>query len=334
MKSMVTDYLDEVLEDVRPGDRGAPASYIPEPANVDPDKFGVSLATIDGKVYGSGDTETEFTIQSIAKPFVYALALEDRGFRDVLKRVSVEPSGEAFNELSLDEEGRPLNPMINAGALTTHSLVGGDDWTQGQCLQRIIDGLSAFAGRRLQVDERVCGSELDHAHRNLSIAHMLRSYDIFPQDPRVIVEGYTRFCSLLVSTRDLSSMAATLANKGINPITGEKVVSGRVVRQVLSVMTTCGMYDAAGDWVTQVGIPAKSGVAGGLIGALPGQIGVATFSPRLDEHGNSVRGVRLFERMSRDMGIHLIEVPPSVQTVIRNTAVLVQDLTDDEKARG
>lgn len=129
-------------------------------------------------------------------------------------------------------------------------------------------------------------------------------------------------------------MAATLANKGINPITGEKVVSGRVVRQVLSVMTTCGMYDAAGDWVTQVGIPAKSGVAGGLIGALPGQIGVATFSPRLDEHGNSVRGVRLFERMSRDMGIHLMEVPPSVQTVIRNTAVLVQDLTDDEKARG
>ncbi|WP_406604984.1 glutaminase [Corynebacterium kroppenstedtii] len=334
MKSMVTDYLDEVLEDVRPGDRGAPASYIPELANVDPERFGVSLATIDGKVYGSGDTETEFTIQSIAKPFVYALALEDRGFRDVLKRVSVEPSGEAFNEVSLDEEGRPLNPMINVGALTTHSLVGGDDWTQGQRLQRIIDGLSAFAGRRLQVDERVCGSELEHAHRNLSIAHMLRSYDIFPQDPRVIVEGYTRSCSLLVSTRDLAIMAATLANKGINPITGEKVVSGRVVRQVLSVMTTCGMYDAAGDWVTQVGIPAKSGVAGGLIGALPGQIGVATFSPRLDEHGNSVRGVRLFERMSRDMGIHLMEVPPSVQTVIRNTTVLVQDLTDDEKAQG
>ncbi|HIW95169.1 MAG TPA: glutaminase [Candidatus Corynebacterium gallistercoris] len=334
MKSMVTDYLAEVLEDIRPQDRGETADYIPELASADPDQLGISLATIDGKIYGCGDTTKEFTIQSISKPFVYALALEDRGFDEVLRRVSVEPSGEAFNELSLDKEGRPLNPMINAGALTTHSLIGGDDWTQGQRLQRIIDGLSAFAGRRLQIDERICGSELEHAHRNLSIAHMLRSYDVFPQSPPSIVEGYTRACSLLVTTRDLAIMAATLANKGVNPVTGEQVVSGRVVRQVLSVMTTCGMYDAAGDWVTQVGIPAKSGVAGGLIGALPGQIGVATFSPRLDDHGNSVRGVKLYERLSRDMGIHLMEVPPSVQTVIRNTTVLVQDITDEERREG
>lgn len=131
----------------------------------------------------------EFTIQSISKPFVYALALEDRGFDTILEQVSVEPSGEGFNELSLDDLGRPFNPMINAGAITTHSLVGGDDWTEGQRLQRIINGLSDFAGRRLRIDERVCGSELDHAHRNLAIAHMLRNYDVFTQNPPTVVEG-------------------------------------------------------------------------------------------------------------------------------------------------
>lgn len=146
--------------------------------------------------------------------------------------------------------------MINAGAITTHSLVGGDDWTEGQRLQRIINGLSDFADRSLQIDERVCGSVLDHAHRNLAIAHMLRNYGVFTQNPPTVVEGYTRQCSLLVAARDLAIMAATLANKGINPLTGKQIVSARVLRQVLSVMTTCGMYNSAGDWVTQVGIPA------------------------------------------------------------------------------
>lgn len=330
MKSMIIDYLSDVLEDYRPDDSGEQASYIPELAHADPDHLAVCLATIDGKVYAVGDTEVEFTIQSISKPFVYALALEDRGFDTILEQVSVEPSGEGFNELSLDDLGRPFNPMINAGAITTHSLVGGDDWTEGQRLQRIINGLSDFAGRRLQIDERVCGSELDHAHRNLAIAHMLRNYDVFTQNPPTVVEGYTRQCSLLVTARDLAIMAATLANKGINPLTGKQIVSARVVRQVLSVMTTCGMYNSAGDWVTQVGIPAKSGVAGGLLGALPGQVGLATFSPKLDNHGNSVRGVRIYERISRDMGLNLMEIPPTVQSVIRNTTVLNEGMGEDE----
>ncbi|CAM3456946.1 glutaminase [Nocardioides dubius] len=318
MKSPIPDYLAEVLGASAGTGEGAVADYIPELAKADPDRFGVTISTIDGVLYSAGDADVEFSIQSISKPFVYALALADRGLDGVLAKVGVEPSGDAFNELSLEPgTGRPRNPMINAGAIATHSLAGAPGLDAAERLERVVAGLSAFAGRRLEVDEQVCASELETAHRNLALAHILRSYDILEEDPTQVVAGYTRQCSLLVSTRDLAVMAATLANGGRQPITGEQIVPPRVARQVLSVMTTCGMYDAAGDWVTTVGIPAKSGVAGGLIGALPGQVGVATFSPRLDAHGNSVRGVHLFGRMSDDMGLHLMDVPAPSRSVLR-----------------
>lgn len=323
MRSPIPDYLTEVLGDVASDTSGAPAGYIPELAAADPDRLGAVFATVDGEVYGAGDIDVEFTIQSISKPFTYALALADRGFDAVLAKVGVEPSGEAFNELSLEGgSGRPLNPMINAGAITVHSLAGPEELDSTERLERVVSGLSAFAGRRLEMDESVCISEMEHAHRNLAIAHMLRSHNILTEDPATIVDGYTRQCSLLVTARDLALMAATLANRGVNPLSGEQVVPEKVVRQVLSVMFTCGMYDAAGDWATQVGIPAKSGVAGGLIGALPGQIGIATFSPRLDPHGTSVRGVSLFERFSSDMGLHVMEVPPTARAVVRSNHVV------------
>lgn len=323
MRSMIPDYLAEALGDVASDASGAPADYIPELATADPDLLGAAFATVDGEVYGAGDLDVELTIQSISKPFVYALALADRGFDAVLAKVGVEPSGEAFNEISLERgSGRPLNPMINAGAITTHSLAGSQELDAGARLERVVSGLSAFAGRRLEIDDGVCASELENAHRNLAIAHMLRSHGILDEDPTAVVAGYTRQCSLLVTVRDLALMAATLANRGVNPRTGERVVPERAVRQVLSVMSTCGMYDAAGDWATQVGIPAKSGVAGGLIGALPGQIGIATYSPRLDSHGTSVRGVSLFERFSSDMGMHLMEVPPAARSAVRSNHVV------------
>ena len=294
------------------------ANYIPELAEVDPERLGASIAMVDGELYASGDTDSLFTIQSISKPFVYALALADRGFEKVLDKVGVEPSGEPFNEISLeDSSGRPLNPMINAGAITTHSLVGTETMNRAERMERVISGLSAFAGRSLDVDEAVYSSEIEHAHRNLAIAHMLRSHDILTENPTGVVEGYTRQCSLLVTVQDLAMMAATLANYGIQPVTGEQVVPKTVVRQVLSVMFTCGMYNAAGDWATQVGIPAKSGVGGGIIGAVPGQLGLATFSPRLDVHGNSVRGVSLFERFSSDMGMHVMNIPTVARSAIR-----------------
>jgi glutaminase len=323
MRSPIPDYLTEALRDVAPNTSGAPAQYIPELALADPDRLAAVFATVDGEVYGGGDTDVEFTIQSISKPFTYALALADRGFDAVLDKVDVEPSGEAFNEISLEGgSGRPLNPMINAGAITTYSLTGLEGQDAGERAERVISGLSAFAGRRLQVDEAACASELVHAHRNLAIGHMLRSHGVLTEDPTDVVEGYTRQCSVLVTARDLAMMAATLANRGVNPVSGEVVVPAPVVRQALSVMSTCGMYDSAGDWATQVGIPAKSGVGGGLIGALPGQIGIATFSPRLDPHGTSVRGAALFERFSSDMGLHVMEMPPVAHAVVRSNHVV------------
>ena len=318
MHSPIPSYLDEVLQSVAADRTGVLANYIPELAEVDPEPLGASIAMVDGELYASGDTDSLFTIQSISKPFVYALALADRGFKRVLDKVGVEPSGEPFNEISLeDSSGRPLNPMINAGAITTHSLVGTETMNRAERMERVISGLSAFAGRSLDVDEAVYSSEIEHAHRNLAIAHMLRSHDILTENPTGVVEGYTRQCSLLVTVQDLAMMAATLANYGIQPVTGEQVVPKTVVRQVLSVMFTCGMYNAAGDWATQVGIPAKSGVGGGIIGAVPGQLGLATFSPRLDVHGNSVRGVSLFERFSSDMGMHVMNIPTVARSAIR-----------------
>ncbi|MFX4293543.1 glutaminase [Streptomyces bohaiensis] len=323
MRPIIPDYLAEALGDVEPDASGEPAAYIPELAAADPERLAAAFATVDGRVYGAGDVDVPFTIQSISKPFVYALALADRGFDPVLARVGVEPSGEAFNEISLESgSGRPLNPMINAGAITVHSLVGPERCAPADRVERVIRGLSAFAGRQLTVDRQVYASEMATAHRNLAIAHMLRSHDMLTEDARTVVEGYTEQCSVVVTTRDLALMAATLANRGANPLSGEKVVSETVVRQVLSVMFSCGMYDAAGDWATQVGIPAKSGVAGGLIGTLPGRIGIATFSPRLDRHGNSVRGVSLFERFSSDMGLHVMDVPSAGQAVVRSNHVL------------
>lgn len=318
MHSPIPSYLDEVLQSVAADRTGVLANYIPELAEVDPERLGASIAMVDGELYASGDTDSLFTIQSISKPFVYALALADRGFEKILDKVGVEPSGEPFNEISLeDSSGRPLNPMINAGAITTHSLVGTETMNPAERMERVISGLSAFAGRSLDVDEAVYSSEIEHAHRNLAIAHMLRSHDILTENPTGVVEGYTRQCSLLVTVQDLAMMAATLANYGIQPVTGEQVVPKTVVRQVLSVMFTCGMYNAAGDWATQVGIPAKSGVGGGIIGAVPGQLGLATFSPRLDVHGNSVRGVSLFERFSSDMGMHVMNIPTVARSAIR-----------------
>jgi len=318
MQSPIPDYLAEVLHTCAPDTSGTVADYIPELATVDPELLGISISTVDGAVYETGDSDVEFTIQSISKPFVYALALADRGLDAVLARVDVEPSGEAFNELSLEKgSGRPLNPMINAGAITTHTLVGepGADSTARR--DRILDGLSAFAGRRLDADEATFRSETATAFRNYAIANMLRSHGTILDDPEGVVEDYTWTCSILVTTRDLALMAATLANGGVNPLTEEEVVDERVVRQVLSVMATCGMYDSAGDWISTVGFPAKSAVSGAIIGSLPGQLGIAAFSPRLDPHGTSVRGVDVCRRLSHDMGLHMMDAPQPARATIR-----------------
>lgn len=324
MKSPVPDYLQEVLDNLSDNEEGAVADYIPDLKNANPDVFGIAVTTVDGRTHSVGDDETEFSIQSISKPFAYAAALSDLGFDAVGNTVGVEPSGEAFNELSLEGESRrPKNAMINAGAIATHSLLGR---SVDERVDRALDFFEALAGRRLSIDESVCASEMDTADRNLAIAHMLRNYGILTDEAHDVVVGYTKQCSINVTVRDLSIMGATLANAGMHPVSGERVVTRAVARQTLSVMAGAGMYDAAGHWLTTVGIPAKSGVAGGLLGALPGQAGVAVVSPRLDSHGNSVRGVKAFQRLSDDMGLHLMEAEPYGSSVLRDMRVVDGEL--------
>lgn len=320
MRTPVPDYLREVLDDLAGNREGAVADYIPELAEADPDRLGVALTTVTGRTYTAGEATAAFSIQSISKPFAYAAALSDRGVAAVDATVGVEPSGEAFNELSLEgDTHRPKNPMINAGALAVHHLL--DDGGAGVAgrVDRIVGFLSELAGRPLVVDEAVYRSELDTAERNLAIAHMLRNYGVLDVPAHEVVDGYTRQCAVTVTVGDLAVMGATLANGGVQPVTGRRVVTAAVARRTLSVMAGCGMYDAAGDWLVHVGIPAKSGVSGGMLGALPGQLGLATLSPRLDGHGNSVRGVRTFRRLSADMGMHLLEAEPYGAGVVRET---------------
>ncbi|WP_084511352.1 glutaminase A [Nocardia lijiangensis] len=326
-RSAAPGVVARIVADVYAGclaDRsGELADYIPELAAVQPDSFGLCLATADGRVYGTGDVHEIFTIQSISKPFSYALALADRGPAAVAERIDVEPSGEPFNEISLDPvTERPRNPMINAGAITAASLITGRD--AADKFERVRRCYSRFAGRELRMNEAVYASEARTGYRNRAIGYMLRSFGIIDSDPDEAVDRYFRQCSIDVTCHDLAVMAATLANNGVNPLTRERALSSTLTEQVLSVMTTCGMYNAAGDWVSTVGLPAKSGVGGGILAVLPGQIGIAVYSPRLDRHGNSVRGVAACRELSRRLELHFLHVTRSARTAIRADYTVAQ----------
>ena len=302
--------LETVLDDVRGRDDGQVADYIPSLASADPDRLAFAVVGPRGRVTSVGDDHVAFTIQSVSKPFVLALALQELGRDAVFARVGVEPSGEPFNAISLEAgTGRPANPMVNAGAIVTSSLLGetgrtGDEISRSET---IVAGLSRFAGRALTVDEEVYRGESETGHRNRALAYLTRSHDIIRGDVPTVVETYFRQCSILVTVRDLAVMGATLAFGGVNPVTGERVVREDVARDVVSVMASCGMYDYSGEWLLRVGLPAKSGVSGALLAIAPSQFGVATFSPRLDRHGNSVRGIQILERMSGEFGMHVFE---------------------------
>jgi glutaminase len=314
--SPIQAYLEQLLNRFAPDDGGAVATYIPELAKADPHWFGIVIATVDGQVYEVGAARQQFTIQSISKPLVYGVALEDNGHDRVRQAIGVEPSGEAFNSISLEPgTGRPLNPMINAGAIATASLVGGVNVEAR--LARVIGALSTYAGRQLDIDEAVYCSERDTGHRNRAIGHMLRSHGIVDGDPEPVLDLYFRQCAVRVDARDLALMAATLANGGVHPCTGERAVRAEFVGPMLSVMTTCGVYDFTGEWVYRVGLPAKSGVGGGIMAVLPGQLGIGVFSPALDERGNSVRGVKVCEALSRELGLHFLQPPRLVSSTLR-----------------
>jgi len=304
MQYPIQAYLADLHGRLAGTHRGELASYIPELAKADPQWFGICLVTMDGVAYSVGDTDQTFTIQSVSKPFVYATALADRGQQFVAGKVGVEPSGDAFNSISLDPQtGAPFNPMINAGAIATTSLVAGET-TEAQW-QRIQASIAAFVGRDIRVDDSVYRSESATGFRNRAIAWMLKNFRIIDGEPMASLENYFRQCSILVSCRDLAYMAATLANGGVHPLTGKCALPAEHVERVLSVMATCGMYDYAGSWLYEVGMPAKSGVSGGIMAVVPGRFGIGIFSPMLDEKGNSVRGIAACKRLSRDFGLHV-----------------------------
>jgi glutaminase len=304
MQSPLQTYLADLHASLAGVEKGELATYIPELAKADPRWFGICLVTMDGVAYAVGDTDPLFTIQSISKPFVYATALADHGQDFVTRKVGVEPSGDAFNSISLDPQtGAPLNPMINAGAIASTSLVAGG--TIEAQWRRIESSITAFVGRDVRVDESVYRSESETGFRNRAIAWMLKNFGIIDGEPMAALDNYFRQCSILVNCRDLAYMAATLANGGVHPVTGERALPQEHVEQVLSVMATCGMYDYAGSWLYEVGMPAKSGVGGGIIAVVPGRFGIGVFSPRLDEKGNSVRGIAACKQLSRDFGLHV-----------------------------
>ncbi|WP_099042173.1 glutaminase A [Mycobacterium neglectum] len=316
MAELVQQYLDRIRAEHADVTEGELACYIPELACVDPSRLGLSLSLSDGYVYESGDAAIEFTIQSISKPFTYALALDQSGQQAVDAKIGVEPSGEAFNEISVDDTTKtPKNPMINAGAIAAVALVPGA--TPDERFNRIQDFYSACAGRRLEMDHAVYTSERDTGARNRAIAYMLQSFGVLGGDPDEVLDVYFRQCSLKVTSTDLARMATTLARGGINPCTGRRVMDAAVVQRTLSVMVTCGMYDAAGDWVSAVGLPAKSGVGGGIVAVLPGQLGIGVYSPLLDARGNSVRGVRVCRSLSARLGLHFLTVTRESSSTIR-----------------
>ncbi|HEY7846318.1 MAG TPA: glutaminase A [Bradyrhizobium sp.] len=297
-------FLDRCHADFLSETGGDVARYIPELSKADPDRFGISLATLDGHVYEVGDTRVPFTVQSMSKPFVFALALDSLGASRVESVIGVEPSGDPFNSIRLNTENHPFNPMVNAGAIACSGLI--HEAKGASAFEHIRGELSRFAGRELDVDEAVFASESATGDRNRAIGYLLRTNAVIKDNVTAVLDVYFRQCAILVTARDIAIMAATLANRGINPVTGEQVATPYAIARTLSVMTSSGMYDYAGEWIYRVGIPAKSGVGGGILASLPARLGLGSYSPRLDKHGNSVRGIKVCEAISAHYDLHML----------------------------
>jgi len=304
----LTYNLDALRGRVLPETGGEVDQSIPQLADADPSLVALSVVTVDGAGNASEGSDVRVSIQSAVKPFLFALALQDTE-GEALDRVGIEPTGEAFDAIKLESgTGRPPNPMVNAGALLTASLVDGADAAARSA--RILSGLSAFAGRALEVDADIAKNEHLLGDRNHALAHLMRAEDTLAVSADDAVAVYAQACATLVDARDLALMGATLAAGGRNPVTGVEVVSREVARDVISVMATCGVYDGSGRWMRQVGVPAKSGVSGVIVLSAPGRLGAAVISPPLDDQGTSVRGHLASELLSADLELHSFRPSP------------------------
>ncbi|MGO3147927.1 MAG: glutaminase A [Leucobacter sp.] len=304
-KVEIDDLIERTHQRYADVSEGAVADYIPILAKTDPSLFGLSLAGRNGEIHETGDVDVTFSIQSISKAFVFALVCDEVGHAEVTNRIGVNNTGLPFDSVVAVEinDGKPMNPMVNAGAISTTAMMPA--MSAEERWQKIRGGLSKFAGRDLVLDGEVNRSERFTNRRNHAIARLLDSYDRLDANPAETVDVYTRQCSLRVTTRDLAVMGATLAGAGVNPITGEQVVSAEVARDTLSVLAACGMYERSGEWLFEIGLPAKSGVSGGIVAIAPGKGAVGVFSPPLDIAGNSIRGQRACAYLSRALGLNV-----------------------------
>ncbi len=304
--SEIQEMVERVYDKYKSVNEGSVATYIPELAKANPEHFGISMITVDGQIFRCGDWEQEFTIQSICKPFAFQMALEEFGRDETLARVGVEPSGDAFNSIELDPRTlRPFNPMINAGAIAIASLIKKSPAASG--VKAFVNKMETAAGRILEIDEDVLASESATGNRNRAIAFLMLNFGIIDEAVEDTLYQYFAQCSLRVNCNDLAMMAVTLANMGTNPVTGKRVFDFQYIKDVLTVMFTCGLYDHAGEWACRVGLPAKSGVGGGILAVVNRQMGIAVYSPRLDAKGNSVRGIMACRELAAQLGLHAFE---------------------------
>ena len=301
----MASHVEGAYERFRAVTDGQVADYIPALAATSPDLFGISVAGVLGRLFSVGDVDCTFSIQSVSKPFVFALVCEALGTESARRRLGVNSTGLPFDSVMAVElnDERTMNAMVNAGAIAATSLVPGasaeEKW---ECIRT---GLSRFAGRELALNDDVYASESATNRRNRGIAHLLRGYGVLACDPEQAIDVYTRQCSLDVTVTDLAVMASTLADGGVNPVTGEAVVSEETCRATLAALAAAGLYEHSGDWLFDVGLPGKSGVSGAIVTVAPGKGGMAVFSPPLDAAGNSVRGQLVTQHLSHALGLNL-----------------------------
>ena len=300
--------LDTLVDKNRKyGSDGKLASYIPALSEANPDDLGICVFDLNGKEYYSGECDKKFTIQSISKVVTLILALRDNGRRNVFKKVNVEPTGMGFNSivnLEVRDTGRPYNPMINAGAIVTTSLIDGKDVNEK--FQKILDFIRLVTNNEsISVNERVYLSEKETGNRNRALAYFMKSSGILDGDVEEILDLYFKQCSIEVSARDLARFGSVLANDGVIPWKNERVMSREVCRIVKTIMVTCGMYDASGEFAVHVGIPAKSGVGGGILATVPRKYGIGIYGPSLDEKGNSISGLHVIKDLSEELDLSI-----------------------------
>lgn len=311
VSAMVQALVDEAHTRFLDNDEGKNATQYPALVHVPRELFGICITGVSGREFMAGDVDYHFSMMSVAKPFTLALVLEVLGADEVRQKVGLNPTGLPYNSIKAIElhPGRLTNPMVNPGAIATVSLVPGrtaeDKW------QFIVEGLSRFAGRRLALNDEVYASASASNSRNRGIARILYDYDRLYFDPEETTDLYTRQSCLNVTARDLALMAATLGNGGVNPRTGERIVDAAHCQRILAVMAMSGMYDASGDWLFDIGLPAKSGIGGGIITVAPGKGGMCTFAPPLDAAGNSIRGQLVARFLSERLGMNLFASAPA-----------------------